>query len=133
MISIPHGKCLEILDLCRSFINKNHVTRKQLQSLLGKLPPSHIFVNRLLNILHNCQTKVRVCSERKKDVHWFMPFLMGFNKKIKFPQMRDTLDIYVNASLSGMRAIWCPIVYAVSCNLVATWDFNITQLVMPKY
>ena len=35
--SITQERCYEILDLCRFFINKTWITRKQLQSLLGKL------------------------------------------------------------------------------------------------
>ena len=117
MISTPHGNCLKILDLCKSFMYKNHVRHKQVQSLLGKrlyvqrcIQPSCIFDNKLPNTLCNYQTKVRVCSKMKKDS---ISSLMEFNGQVMFSHMWDTLNIHVDASLSGKGAIWGPNVYAV--------------------
>ena len=45
-----------------------------------------------------------------------------------FDRARNNIDIYIDASLSGMGAFWCYVVYAVSRYVMATQGLNITQL-----
>ena len=80
-LSIPQDKLLEILDLCYLYGCKKVITKKQLQSLLGKLLYLHrcvhqtrIFVNRLLNILRHANAHVQIDTEMKKDILWFENF-----------------------------------------------------------
>ena len=137
VISIPQEKCLQILDACRLYITKKYITRKQLQSLLGKLlylhrcvPASRSFVNRLLNTLRTSTYKVIITEEMKKDLSWFIQFLVRFNGKLLFPDKRQEIDVYVDASLSGLGAYWNNNVYAVSRPILSTAGFNITHLEM---
>ena len=88
---IPQEKLLEILDLCRLYIHKKSISKKQLQSLLGKLlfvhgcvAPAHIFVNRLLNNFRNCQGHIKINMEMKQDLNWFIQFLTKFNGVVMF-------------------------------------------------
>ena len=136
-VSIPQSKCLEILDLCNHYRTCSHITKKQLQSLLGKLLYLHrcviharTFVNRLLNKLRQTTTRVKVCDGMRKDLAWFTQFLLRFNGKIMFSQAKTEYDAFVDACLTGMGAIWNDNAYAVSRHLVATWHLNITQLEM---
>ena len=137
MVTIPQEKCLQILDMCRHFTTKKHVSRKQLQSLLGKLlylhrcvPASRMFVNRLLNTLRQNAQKVTVSVDMKKDLSWFIQFLVRFNGKVMFPAMRQNIDVHVDASLTGMGAIWDHNAYAISRHVLATVGWNISHLEM---
>ena len=100
IISIPQDKCLQILDTCRPFIEKKHITRRQLQSLLGKLlylhrgvPASRSFVNRLLNTLRASPHRVITTEEMKKDLSWFVQFLGRFNGKVLFHDKHQEIDV----------------------------------------
>ena len=137
VISIPQDKCLQILDMCRIFIHKKHVTRRQLQSLLGKLlylhrcvTASRSFVNRLLNNLRASPHRVTMTEEMRKDLSWFIQFLVRFNGKVLFPDKRQEVDVYVDASLSGLGAYWNSNVYAVSRPISSTAGFSKTHLEM---
>ena len=137
IISIPQDKCLQILDTCPLFIEKKHITRRQLQSLLGKLlylhrcvPASRSFVNRLLNTLRTSPHRVIITEEMKKDLSWFIQILVRFNGKVLFPGKRQEIDVYVDASLSGLGAYWNNNVYAVSRPISSTAGFSITHLEM---
>ena len=97
--------------MCQSIVIRRLISKKQLQSLLGKLlyvhscvPPAHIFVHRLLNTLINANDRIQVNSEMLKDIRWFQQFLRKFNGKIMFRDAREAFDIYVDASLTGMGA-----------------------------
>ena len=137
VISIPQDKCLQILDTCRLFITKKHITRRQLQSLLGKVfylhrcaPTSRSFGNRLLNTLRTSNHKVIITEEMKKDLSWFIQFLVRLNSKMLFPDKRQEIDAYVDASLSCLGAYWNNNVYAVSRPISSTAGFSITHLEM---
>ena len=56
-ISIPEDKLLEIKDICNQWASKTFATRRQLQSLLGRLlyihkcvVPARLFVNRMRQV-----------------------------------------------------------------------------------
>ena len=136
MATIPQEKCLEILDMCH-FTTKKQVAHKQLPSLLGKLlylhkciPTSHIFVNRLLNTLRQCPHKVTVSEDMRKDLCWFIQFLVRFNSKVLFPQLYENVDIYIDAFLTGMCSYWNYNAYAVWHHISVTAGWNISQLQM---
>ena len=93
-------------------------------------PASRIFVNRLLNTLRQCPYKVTVSEDMRKDLAWFIQFLIKFNGKVLFPAMRHKLDVYVDTSLSGMGAFWNGNAYAVSRHIAATAGWSITHLEM---
>ena len=72
-LTIPQEKILATLDLCRLYLTKTHLTKMQIQSLLGKLlyihrcvAPARIFVNRLLNTLREATGRVKRCEDTKK-------------------------------------------------------------------
>ena len=108
IISIPQDKCLQILDTCRLFITNKHISRRQLQSLLGKLlylhrciTASRSFVNKLLNTLCT-SNKIIITEEMKKDLAWFIQFLVRFNGKMLFP----TSDKKLTYTLTHHSQVW---------------------------
>ena len=85
--------------------------RRQLQSLLGKLlysqrcvPVSHAFVNRLLNKLCMGSQKVLITEYMRKDIGWFIQFLVRFNGKVLFPGKRKRIDVFADTLCSGLGA-----------------------------
>ena len=134
-LTIPHEKILQIVDTCRLFLMRSYISKRQLQSLLGKLLYVHrcvqavrIFVNRLLNNLRRATCHIRLNADMKQDLSWFVQFLSKPNGKIMFDDARVKLDVFVDPSLSGMGLYWDENVYAVSRHFLATQGLSITQL-----
>ena len=87
-LSIDNGKIEAIYEHCVNTIHRKTISRRQLQSLLGKLlylhkcvRPAHAFVNRILaTFRQNPQNhKFPVSAEMKQDIQWFLQFLPKFN------------------------------------------------------
>ena len=112
-LTIPYQKVSEILDLCKTYAKAKAFTKKQLQSLLGKLlylhrcvAPARIFGNRLLNKLRAATGRIPIEEEMVKDLNWFIQFLTKFNGTVMFDTSRPHYEVFVDASLSGMGASW---------------------------
>ena len=125
-LTIPQDKCLQILDMRRVLVQKKFISKKSLSSLLGKLsylhrcvPPARIFVNRLLNALCSGHNRIKVTHDMVKDITWFIQFLQHFNGTVMFPQLRPQVQVYVDACLTVMGAIWNLNVYIQSHG---TWE-----------
>ena len=136
-LTIPHQKIAETLKLCKIYVKAKVISKKQLQSLLGKLlylhrcvAPARIFVNRLLNKLRAVTGRVSVDEDMVKDLNWFIQFLTQFNGTVMFHTSRPHHEVFVDASLTGMGASWGTNVYAVTRHLWATIGLNINQLEM---
>ena len=85
-LSIPTEKLGEILQECVKFKNQKHFTRRQLQSVIGKLmfihkvvKPARLFVNRLLETLSSMENKATMSTEVLKDINWFCQLVQKFN------------------------------------------------------
>jgi hypothetical protein len=88
-MSITPERLLEITRLLSSWLNKHNATRKQLESLIGKLlfvakcvPPGRIFVGRLLDVLRGLNGRnptFTVNIEIRKDVRWWAAFMETYN------------------------------------------------------
>ena len=89
--SVPPEKLAELLDLLEKWTRKSKASKKDLQSLVGKLilvakvvRHSRVFVCRLLSELqrlhHTPQaTKVLLSEEVRKDILWWKTFIRKFN------------------------------------------------------
>ena len=103
-MSIPQSKCLEILDLDYHHRSCSHISKKQLQSLLGKLLylhrciiPAGTFVNRLLNKLHQATMPVKVCED-VRIYHGLYIFYYNYGK-VMFSQGKPAYDVFVDTCL----------------------------------
>ena len=124
ILRIPEEKMLEIKSLCNKWAYKTSATRQQLQSLLGKLlyihrcvRPSRLFVNRMLALLRNSGSShsIHLTSTFQHDVAWFNVFLDRFNGKTMIHnQGSPHIHAFMDASLSGVGAIWEDNVYAAT-------------------
>ena len=95
--------------------NKDVITKKQLQSLVGKLSfvtncvrPGRIFLARLLEKLRSQNMKITVDEEMVKDLNWWEAFLPTF-EGVSLLWLHDTghVNSYIgtDACLSGAGGI----------------------------
>ena len=88
MLSLPKEKITEILALLQTWKCKKTATKRQLQSLLGKLHhvskcvrPARLFVSRMLDTLRTALDSghVQLSAEFQKDIAWFLNFMPAYN------------------------------------------------------
>ena len=121
-VSITEEKLQDIIKLCELWSEKTHCTKKELQSLLGKLlyitkcvKSSRFFLNRMLELLRsaNKQEKIILTKEFKQDLNWFQEFVPKFNGTAFFVHNHIHHEIELDACLQGMGARWGDQVYAI--------------------
>ncbi|XP_046567983.1 uncharacterized protein LOC124276384 [Haliotis rubra] len=113
-VRIPEGKIREITSQIQHILFKpnSKVTRKELQSLIGKLnficraiPMGRAFCRRLIDLL--CQGKqpfhhIRITEWVKQDLHMWLTFLTKFNGVSVFQDQlwvdNSHLQLYTDAS-----------------------------------
>ena len=88
-ISVTRERLEETKILLESWMKKRYASKKELQSLIGKLcfitkcvRQSRIFLNRMLNLLRSMSTsqkKVHLDESFMKDVRWWKEFVSRFN------------------------------------------------------
>jgi hypothetical protein len=113
-ISIPKDKIVEVLDLLQAWRVKTSATRKQLQSILGKLfhvgqciAPARKFVNRMLTTMRACPVHGRIIldDDFKKDLQWFVHFMPSTNGVYLLDQTwREPVSVVVDSCLTGAGA-----------------------------
>ena len=142
-ISIPEDKLLEIKNICNQWASKTFATRRQLQSLLGRLlyihkcvVPAWLFVNRMLQVMRNTPIgqKIWLTEKFHQDLRWFNKFLLNYNGKVVMDINHPSMDVFVDASLSGVGAKWNENVYASGypnsfCNNLTIVHFEVHILV----
>ena len=96
-LSIDGQKLHQIYKECIHVSTKTHVSKKAMQSLLGKLLylhkcvlPARAFINRILDLFRtNCHAKkIWLNDGFHKDIQWFLTFLPKFNGS---PTLRENL------------------------------------------
>ena len=102
-VSILQDKVSEILSECQLWANRNECTKRQLQSLVGRLlyvtkcvQISRPFLNRMLDLLRASDkvNKISLSVEFKRDLNWSLHFLPKFNGKafISHRQITEELN-----------------------------------------
>ena len=121
-VFITPNKVQEILLECEIWHDKSECTKKQLQSLLGKLlyvtkcvRISRPFLNRMLDLLRAADklSKISLNIDFKRDLNWFKNFLPRFNGKAFISHRAISKEIELDASLQGLGARWGHQVYAI--------------------
>ena len=137
-LSIPPQKMQEILDMCQTWRQKTHCTKRQHQSLLGSLlfvskcvHTSRFFLNRLLEVLRQMHDKnqVPLTTEAQRDINWFVKFVPTFNGVTIFDHRPISFDIELDACLQGIGARCGIQVYTLPLPL-GYLNFNIAHLEM---
>ncbi|XP_066263255.1 uncharacterized protein [Branchiostoma lanceolatum] len=86
---VPPFRLDEVSTLVSQWLNKRKATKKELQSLIGKLvfvsacvPPGRLFVSRMLETLRKLRRhhhRFRVSRDLRRDLDWWRRFLHDFN------------------------------------------------------
>ena len=107
-LRLPLQKLNELLDLLLSFSAKKRASRRQLESLAGKLAwacrvikGGRTFLRRILDQLHKLRCpshKILLSQDFKKDIQWWLTCLPLFNGAIKFVDPRPITDVHIDAS-----------------------------------
>ena len=121
-LSIPPDKLIEITDTCKYWETKHSCSKKELQSLLGKLlyiskcvRSSRFFLNRMLHLLRTTDKSqmISLTPEFKRDLNWFCQFTKVFNGTAFFHHTHHHGRIELDASLQGLGANFNNEVYAI--------------------
>ena len=140
-ISITEDKLQSIYEECVRVNNSKYLSRRSFQSLLGKLlyiqkcvKPSHVFVNRILALFreNSHSKKIYLTPDFYKDIHWFLTFLPSYNgiSFIKKNAVDPEQALYLDASLTGMGAVWQTCVYATPIQNLGGLELKIVHLEM---
>ena len=138
---IEKDKLAEIYEECRSVRAKATLSRRQFQSLLGKLIylhkciiPARIFINRILTLFRdNSHTKrIKLTKEFFQDIDWFIAFLPSFSGETKIfkNDIRSLSTLHIDACLTGVGGIWDNKVYAAPIPKFENFCPTITPLEM---
>ena len=120
-VSITEEKIQDILNICNMWSDKTHCTKRELQSLLGKLlyitkcvKSSCFFLNRMLELLRSShkQDKIILTQDFKQDLNLFKEFVPKFNGTAFFVHNQIHHEIELDACLQGIGARWGNRVYA---------------------
>ena len=141
LIYIEQSKMEEIYKECILSRSKKSLTRRQFQSLLGKLiylhkccKPARIFVNRILSFFRESSgaKRIHLTQEFFMDLDWFITFLPRFSgsSKIFKSDIRQMNSLNVDACLKGVGGVWNNRVYAAPVPTYANFQPNITHLEM---
>ena len=112
--SVPEDKIVKLKEELSTWLSRLTFTKRQLQSLLGKLSyvtacvqPGRIFMNRLLNVLRSFTSRKQrlpVTMEMRNDILWWLQFLDLYNGASVIPELywrEDTLSFSTDACLTG--------------------------------
>ena len=115
-MSVTPERLQELKELTESWLNSNtgSFTRKQLESLIGKLQfvaacvrPGRVFISRLLNKLRglNSTGNYDMDSQVLKDMYWWYKFLPTYNGvSILWPEQCLNPDQCIASDASGVGA-----------------------------
>ena len=140
-MSIAKDKLEAIYGECLQVSTKTSISGHKYQSLLGKLlyiqkcvKPARVFINRLLAVFRNNShlKTIQLTNEFHRDIQWFLTFLPAYNgvSYIHKPRIDDKQSLYLDASLTGMGAVWRNRVYATPIHNCGDFDLKIVHLEM---
>ena len=140
-LSIDQEKLITIHKECLHVAGKKYLTKKSFQSLFGKLIYIHkcvvsarIFINRMLiSFRENAHKKrIKLTQEIYKDLAWFLEFLPTFSGITYFNKTEALIEnyVYLDASLTGLGAIWNDRVYSTPILAIPGFHLKIVHLEM---
>ena len=135
-IAVPPDKLAETLDQVCRIVKKRSISKKMLQSILGKLlhiakcvRPARLYVSKLLEALRQMKGYyINVNAEMKSDLRWFLEFGESWNGVSLIPKTTPDMEIHVDACLTGIGASDGQRAYAKQVAEFADPADNITEL-----
>ena len=135
-LSVPTEKLEQVIADASTHMNKRSISRKNLQSLLGRLlyvakciKPARLFVSRLLEQLRGAKRMhININASMRADLEWFRDFAMVWNGVAVFPDTKPSKDIVVDACLTGIGAATTRSAYSLQIAPVNDPLDNITEV-----
>ena len=110
-ISLPKDKQDGILCVIRRFLNKTRATKRQMQSLAGKLNHAarvvrggRTFLRRILDCIVRLQHghhKCKITGAVRQDILWWHDFMVQFNGKATCIDSSNAVTVATDACLEG--------------------------------
>ena len=140
-LSIDPLKLEGIYMDCIKAFDKKFISKRALQSLLGKLlylhkcvKPARTFVNRILTVFrkHHDKSRILISEDFRQDIKWFTTFLPHFNgiTILKKEPIRDSNTLHIDASLTGLGGVWGHRVYSTPIYPISDFKLKIVHLEM---
>lgn len=142
-LSLPGDKLTEFFNLLCDFKGKHRASKKQIESLIGKLNWScqvikggRTFLRRLLDLKHSLkgsQHKVILSDEFQKDLNWWIQFIHEFNGTVNFINNKPITNIQTDACNFGGGAFFNSDYFYINWKIdmpaVADFHINIKETV----
>jgi hypothetical protein len=139
-VEVPLDKLLQIKQELECWLGKKKASKRELQSLAGKLnflakcvKAGRVFMSRILctlkSLKHN-DHKAHLNSEFRKDIVWWHRFLPTFNG-VSFIKSQEVIDIelFTDACLTGAGGLYCNQCYSVKFpQHILNQDWHISAL-----
>ena len=139
-VAVPQDKLVAIRSLVQDWLLRSKATKRQLQSVLGKLlyiakcvQPARLFLGKMLATLRRApdQGTVDLDPEFRRDLVWFHKFLPHYNgvSLMTLPDLPSDLSTYFDASPTGCGGISGKYYYhAVFPQSVSAQELHMSQL-----
>ena len=135
--SIPTDKLNEIWNLCNKMFLRDRLTKRELQTLLGKLlyisrcvKGTHMYLNHMLALLRRHHTCSNVIPDEGYylELFWFISFFKQFNGVVIFRKGNISETVFVDATLTGIGSSWGNKAYSTSIPSQILQGVAISQL-----
>lgn len=135
-LEIPYEKITAFLTMLTEVVNKKHITKTMLQSIIGSInhlskavQGARLFMNRFLECLRGVEgDRVEVNHEMTADIKWFLSFLRRYNGKTIVNDGHPKLFIEVDSCMIGGGGTDGVRAYTYKYPHAMTTSFNISQL-----
>ena len=135
-LSIPSEKVDQTLKEIKKVNRRSTITRKQLQSIIGRLmhiakcvAPARLFVCRLLDLLRGDPLpKYQISESARADLKWFISYLKDWNGVAYIPSTSVSKTIYTDACMKGIGATDGHRAYAAQLSTHTSDNYHITEI-----
>ena len=135
-LSIPQQKVDQTLTEIKKIKRRKHITRRQLQSIVGRIihvakcvAPARLFAARLLDALRGPQKVSYIVDQAiRADLDWFINYLRQWNGIAYIPAPQVSATIYTDACMTGIGATDGTRAYAAAIAPENTNDYHITEI-----
>ena len=111
-LSVPSKKLQELITYADIITNRQYVTRKQMQSVVGRIMhiskciiPARLFSSRLLAAMRAAQhDRIEITDSVRKDLDWFRAFAYHWNGTSIINKRNPVATIYIYTEAEYMMA-----------------------------
>ena len=136
-VTIPHPKLQEISELCQSWLTKDRASRRNFQSLAGKL--NHVsqcivgarkFMGRILQSLRRTPKigSISITDDVRADINWFLQYAHATNGIFMIEPNISVFEIQCDACPRGAGGFSAEHYYSLQFPTDITDSYHINQL-----